>query len=207
MKGLKIQRLTEQRGIVLILSLMVMTILSVMGLAFLATARTEDAIAVNYRNHTAAFYAAEAGLESQVSSLKSLLGGGLPSAADLAKITPAALSDPSYTFDSFQVRQVRPTPYNTTLTTGSYVGLNAQMTPFEVTASVTGPRGSRAQMSQTINYMQIPLFQFGAFYGRGVVLYGVHRLALAQPAGKGRLQNRENIPHPAEPSLELRYPL
>jgi len=62
------------------------------------------------------------------------------------------------------------TPYNTTLTTGAYAGLNAQMTPFEITASVTGPRGSRARLSQTINYMQIPLFQFGVFYGRGVNL-------------------------------------
>ena len=168
MRGRTIPHITNQRGIVLVLSLLIMTILSVLGLAFLATARTEDAIAVNYRNHTAAFYAAEAGLESGVSTLKSLLGVGLPSAADLAGITPAALSDPSYTFDSFQVRQVRTTPYNTTLTTGAYAGLNAQTTPFEITASVTGPRGSRAQMSQTINYMQIPLFQFGAFYGKGV---------------------------------------
>ncbi|MCZ6551756.1 MAG: PilX N-terminal domain-containing pilus assembly protein [candidate division NC10 bacterium] len=66
--------ITEQRGIVLILSLLVMTILSVLGLAFLATARTENTVASNYRNHTAAFYAAEAGLESGVASLKSLLG-------------------------------------------------------------------------------------------------------------------------------------
>ncbi len=63
-KARRIQHITEQRGIVLILSLLVMTILSILGLAFLATARTEDTIASNYRNHTAAFYAAEAGLES-----------------------------------------------------------------------------------------------------------------------------------------------
>ncbi len=162
--------ITEQRGIVLILSLLIMTVLSVLALAFLATARTEDAIASNYRNHTAAFYAAEAGLESGVASLKSLLSVGLPSAAALAGIVPAALSDPNYTFDTFQVRQVRTTPYNTTLTGGAYNGLIAQITPFEVTASVTGPRGSRAQMSQTINYTQIPLFQFAAFYGRGLDL-------------------------------------
>ena len=62
MRGRTIPHITNQRGIVLVLSLLIMTILSVLGLAFLATARTEDAIAVNYRNHTAAFYAAEAGL-------------------------------------------------------------------------------------------------------------------------------------------------
>ena len=62
MNARRIRHVTGQRGIVLILSLLVMTVLSILGLAFLATARTEDAIAVNYRNHTAAFYAAEAGL-------------------------------------------------------------------------------------------------------------------------------------------------
>ncbi|MFQ5803133.1 MAG: PilX N-terminal domain-containing pilus assembly protein [Candidatus Methylomirabilales bacterium] len=166
----KSYKVMEERGVVLILSLLVMTVLSVLGLAFLATARTEDTIASNYRNHTAAFYAAEAGLESGVASLKGILGGGLPSAADLAKIAPAGLSDPSYTFDAFQVRQVRPTPYNSTITTGPYVGLNALMTPFEITASVTGPRGSRAQLRQVINYVQIPLFQFAIYYGKGIDL-------------------------------------
>ena len=56
--------INEQRGIVLILSLLVMTVLSILGLAFLATARTENTVASNYRNHTQAFYAAEAGTES-----------------------------------------------------------------------------------------------------------------------------------------------
>ena len=56
-----LRTITEQRGIVLILSLMVMSILSVLGLAVLATARTEDTIASNYRNHTSAFYAADHG--------------------------------------------------------------------------------------------------------------------------------------------------
>ncbi|MFQ5658266.1 MAG: PilX N-terminal domain-containing pilus assembly protein, partial [Candidatus Methylomirabilales bacterium] len=166
----KSYKVMEERGVVLILSLLVMTVLSVLGLAFLATARTEDTIASNYRNHTAAFYAAEAGLESQVASLKGILGGGLPTAAQLTAIVPAALTDPSYAFDAFQVRQVRTTPYNSTITNGPYVGLNAQFTPFEVTASVTGPRGSRANLRQVINYVQIPLFQFAIYYGKGIDL-------------------------------------
>ncbi|MFQ5893695.1 MAG: PilX N-terminal domain-containing pilus assembly protein, partial [Nitrospinota bacterium] len=166
----KSYKVMEERGVVLILSLLVMTVLSVLGLAFLATARTEDTIASNYRNHTAAFYAAEAGLESQVASLKSILGGGLPTTAQLTAIVPAALTDASYTFDAFQVSQVRPTPYNSTITNGPYVGLNALMTPFEITASVTGPRGSRAQLRQVINYVQIPLFQFAIYYGKGIDL-------------------------------------
>ncbi|MEE9523062.1 MAG: PilX N-terminal domain-containing pilus assembly protein [candidate division NC10 bacterium] len=164
--------ITEQRGIVLVLSLLVMTILSVLALAFLSTAQTEDAIAVNYRNHPAAFYAAEAGLESGVSSLKSLLGATpTPTDAQLTALAPPALTDPTYTFDAFQVARVRTVPpynYQTTLTTGAYAGLNAITTDYVVTATARGPRGSRAQVSQTIRHVAIPLFQFGAFYGKGV---------------------------------------
>ena len=74
-------KVIEQRGSLLVISVLVMAAMLVLGLAFMMTARTEDTIAANYRNHTAAFYAAEAGLESGVSSLKSILGGGLPTTA------------------------------------------------------------------------------------------------------------------------------
>jgi Tfp pilus assembly protein PilX len=169
-----IQIMRGQRGIVLIVAMLVMAILSVLALAFLSTALTEDTIAVNYRNHTAAFYAAEAGLESGVSSLKRLLGATpTPTDAQLTALAPAALTDPSYTFDAFQVQRVRATPpfaYTTTLSGGAYNGLFAQTTDYVVTASVTGPRGSRAQLGQTLRHLGIPLFQFAAFYGRGVDL-------------------------------------
>ncbi len=166
--------ITEQRGIVLILSLLVMTVLSILGLAFLTTARTENTVASNYRNHTQAFYAAEAGTESGVASLKALLAANpAPADADLAVLAPRALTDPSYTFDAFQVERVRatqPYEYQTTLTSSAYAGLNALTTDYRITATASGPRGSRARLTQTINYMQIPLFQFAAFYGKGVDL-------------------------------------
>ena len=173
-KGRMTYRVTEQRGVVLILSLLVMIILAVLGLAFLTTAKTEDTIAANYRNHTAAFYAAEAGVESGVAQLKSLLGASpVPTdveLADLSKKLPV-LTDPSYTFNTFQVQRVRnvwPYSYQTTLTSGAYAGLAAQTTDYVVTAVVTGPRGSQARLTQKIHNLGIPLFQFMAFYGRGV---------------------------------------
>ncbi len=166
-----IRQVNEQRGIVLIVSLMILAVLSVLGLAFLMTAQTEDAIATNYRNHTAAFYAAEAGVESGVASLKAALTANpnVPD-ADLAKLAPAPLTDPNYIFDAFQVRRIRPTPYATTLTSGPYAGLSGFATPYEASATVIGPRGSRARLTQRVDYMQIPLFQFMGFYGRGVDL-------------------------------------
>ncbi|MGH7480097.1 MAG: PilX N-terminal domain-containing pilus assembly protein [Candidatus Methylomirabilales bacterium] len=165
------QGIREERGIVLIIAMLVMAVLSILGLAFLMTAQTEDAIAANYRNHTVAFYAAEAGVESGVQRLKTTLAANpnVPD-ADLAKLAPAPLTDPNYVLDAFQVRRIRPTPYATTLTSGPYAGLNGFATPYEASATVIGPRGSRARLTQRVDYMQIPLFQFGIFYGRGVNL-------------------------------------
>jgi type IV pilus assembly protein PilX len=163
-----------QRGIVLIVSLLVLTVLSVLGLAFLATARTEDTIASNYRNHTAAFYAAEAGTEAGVAALKALLQGTPnPTDLQLAGLVAPALTNPNYTFDTLLVSRVRTVPpysYQTTIASGAYAGLVARTTDYTVTASVTGPRGSRARLTQRVQHVGIPLFQFMAFYGRGVDL-------------------------------------
>ncbi len=60
----------EERGAVLVISLLVMTLLVVQGLAFLATARTEGTIASNFSNQTRTCYAAEAGLESGLVDLR-----------------------------------------------------------------------------------------------------------------------------------------
>ena len=172
----KIHPFKEQRGVVLVISLLVLTILSVLGLAFLTTARTEDMIASNYRNHTAAFYAAEAGLESGMASLKVLLATSpTPTVAQLDALAPPALTDPNYTFvpNAFQVRRVRtkePYEYQTSLTSGIYQGLNGLTTDYLITATVTGPRGSRARLTQRVQRLRIPLFQFAAFYGKGVDL-------------------------------------
>src|SRR4030065_393944 len=75
MKAHGFKVLQQERGIVLILTMLVMVVMSILGLAFLTTAKTEDTIAANYRNHTAAFYAAEAGIESGLQRVKTTPGG------------------------------------------------------------------------------------------------------------------------------------
>ncbi len=172
MKERSVRHLKEQRGIVLVLSLLVMTILSVLAIAFLAMAQSEGNIATNFRNHVTSFYAAEAGLESGVVSLRTLLSAApTPTDADLAALAPPALNTPGYTFTTFQVGRVRPNPpyeYQTVVATGPYAGLTALATDYQLTAVVTGPRGSQSRLSQTVQNMVVPLFQFAVFYGRGI---------------------------------------
>ena len=98
------QHVKQERGAVLVISLLVMTVLLVQGLVFLAIANTEDTIASNFRNYTQAFYTAEAGLESGLVDLRDLLAANSnPLDAQLAVLAPPALTDTNYTFDAFQI--------------------------------------------------------------------------------------------------------
>ena len=68
-----IQPLKNQTGFALVVALFVITILAILAIGFLSTAVNEDIFATNFRNKNQAFYAAEAGLESGLVSLRTLL--------------------------------------------------------------------------------------------------------------------------------------
>lgn len=59
----------NERGIVLVLSLLMLTILSILALSFLTLALHENNIAHNYTRHTQAFFVAEAGVEKAINEL------------------------------------------------------------------------------------------------------------------------------------------
>ncbi len=61
--------LREDRGIVLVLSLMLLMVLSILGSAFLLLSGTEVTISRNSQVVTQAFYAAEAGIETALNNL------------------------------------------------------------------------------------------------------------------------------------------
>ena len=58
-----------EEGIALVITLMVMTILLLMGTAFLSISSTETLIAINERNRLQAFHLAEAGAERAIAEL------------------------------------------------------------------------------------------------------------------------------------------
>ncbi|MFQ5962103.1 MAG: PilX N-terminal domain-containing pilus assembly protein, partial [Candidatus Methylomirabilales bacterium] len=174
MKTQSIPHLKEQRGIILVVAILVMAVLLILGMALLSMSGTEDAIVSNYQSQIQAFYAAEAGIESGVGELKALVAAtDVPTDAELAALTPPTLSNASYSFASLQAQRVRSTPpysYRVVVDSGPYAGLNAEATDYQVTAEVVGPTGSRARISHVVQHVEIPLFQYGAFYGRGVDL-------------------------------------
>lgn len=181
----------QKKGSVLAISLLILTVLSLLGLAILSMALTEGNIATNWRDQTQAFYAAEAGAESGVSSLRTLLAGtASPTDTQLSAIAAPTLSDSKFSFATYQTQRVRPTQYQTTIDHGSYQGLIGFSMDYQITAQVNGPRGTRAGVTQVLQYLQIPLFQFGVFYGKGVDL----EMAPGQPMFfNGRVHANSNI--------------
>ncbi len=169
-----IRSVNSEKGAVLALALLALLVFSVLGLALLGIAMTETTMATNWRDYSDAFYAAEAGLEAGFVGLRNVFAQTLnPADADLAAITAPTLSNGKLSFAAFQVQRVRPAPpysYQTAVASGPYLGLNAIATDYQITAEVTGPQGSRAGLTQIVQLLEIPLFQFGVFYGKGVDL-------------------------------------
>ncbi len=166
----------SEKGSALPLALLVLLLVSVLGVTLFSLGMTEVAIGTNWRAYSAAFYAAEAGVESGVVALRTLLSKTPnPTDAELNAISvaPTFLTTSKITFTAFSIKRVLTTPpysYATTFTTGPYTGLSGIVTDYQVAAQVQGEGGTKASLTQTVKYVQVPLFQFGVFYGKGVDL-------------------------------------
>ena len=168
------QERRSERGSVLPLAMIAMLLFSVLGFTLVAMGTTELTISGSWKQYSAAFYGAEAGVESAVVALREILAGtSTPTSGQLAGITAPTLPDPKLSFTTFSVTRVVPNPpysYPTTFTTGPYAGFSGQVTDYLITSEVQGQNGTRSRLSQIIRYVQVPLFQFGVFYGAGVDL-------------------------------------
>ena len=163
-----------QRGSVLPLTLIAVLLFSVLGFTLVAMGTTELTISGSWKQYSAAFYGAEAGIESAVVALRAILATSpTPTDAQLAGITAPSLPDPKLSFATFSVTRVVPTPpytYNTTFSKGPYAGFSGQVTDYLITSEVRGDNGTRSRQTQVLRHVRVPLFQFGVFYGAGVDL-------------------------------------
>ncbi len=150
--------LREEKGLALIVVLSIMIMIALLGTAAVMTSKTEVEISGAEKNNSAAFYAAEAGVEKAVEIIKSsFTTTGLP---------PSPLPAESFSFNGFQVT------YNTVkegttqfklLDHGTYKGLYATVEDFRITSQAEG-RGARARVSQVVEDALVPVFQFAVFY-------------------------------------------
>lgn len=168
------------KGIALPLALITLLLLAAAGMSLSSMGMTEVAIGTNWKAYTTAHYVAEAGIESGVVSLRNLLSQTpAPSDAQLLAISAPPtlganfLTNNHIASQAVAITRLLPTTpfsYPTTFTTGPYTSLNGIVTEYRITAQAQGVGGSQASLAQTLQFVQIPLFQFGVFYGRGVDL-------------------------------------
>jgi len=163
--------LGAEHGYALVLSLVILLGFSVLGLTLVTLGTTEVASSANWKDYSKAFYAADGGLEPGVVGLRALLANTpAPTGAQLAAITAPTISTPGLSFNTYSVQQLNATPFAMQFATGPYAGLSGHSTDYQVAAQVVGQGGARTTLTQVLQYVQVPLFQFGIFYGKGVDL-------------------------------------
>jgi hypothetical protein len=167
-------RARTEGGSALVVILMVLAVFSALGISLVILGGTEIAIARNWGGYSQAFYAADAAIQSGIVGLRTLLATTpTPTTAQLGAIGAPSLSVSGVSFTSFSISRVRTTPpyeYQVTYTSGPYAGLWGLVTDYQIRADATGPGGTRSKVTQGFQHIQIPLFQFGVLYGKGVDL-------------------------------------
>ena len=153
-KGRGTVRPGNDRGMVLIVVLIILAILSLVGLAANRNTVVDTAIASNHAASLRAFHAAEAGAEYGYNRLRYLL----PSTPVITAPTMTG-----FTFDAFSVT---PQPPSTTaVLTGTWAGLTAVLTTYQITSTVReNTSNATATVAMLVQDQLIPVFQFGIFY-------------------------------------------
>jgi Tfp pilus assembly protein PilX len=155
--------LTNDKGSVLAIALIIMVILSLIGVgAFIAT-NLETQVAKNEVTSKQTFQAAEAVSEYAISQLRSLLANSLSVSPTITTLLVPAI--PGYTISTPQV--IQGTPSETSITQGTYSGLNAQVSHYSLSTTATNSTTQTGTaIVRQLDDQLIPLFQFGVFYNK-----------------------------------------
>lgn len=167
-------RLSDARGIALVVVMLLLLLTSSILAAFLTTTMTDQRLRAVDRSRTQAFYAAHAGLEKLTSDLGNLFATDFaPEPADLEAIaaappelenvTFAAADGLGYAVDFVPDADGNPAATSGTIASGPYQGFVGLATPYTLTVTSRLVDGSEARLRRTLQTVSIPVFQFGIF--------------------------------------------
>lgn len=171
-----------ERGIALVTVMMVSVVFSLMMVGFFMMVNGEQKISASDRDHTVAFYGAEAGMEKMDADLGAYFSRHTsPTAAEInALVTPshepvipgvtfpapgsADYPNGGYTV-SFQTNSSGAivSTDGTIGGTGPLAGLQGLITPFTQTIIAQGPNNTEVKMTRGIQEVSVPVFEFGIF--------------------------------------------
>lgn len=150
----------SQEGFATLIALVMVTMLTLLGLAALSTSEDETAIAGNQLQETRAFYAAEAGLDYAAALIQT--------AFDSTGAAPSVMPSGNYTLNHCSVNfsvTSGGAPVQQALTSGTLNGLSASVSTFSVISNASSLINPvNLQTSVDFKVATIPIFQFAAIY-------------------------------------------
>ena len=149
----------NQKGMAMLLALVMVGMLTLIGIAALSTSDDEVSIAGNELRDSKAFYAAEAGLEVAVAQIQAEY--------ELTKLPPTDLPSGTDQINDCEVEYetIDEGATQTRLTDGNLAGLHALVKTYTVRSTATNSLDqAREDLVQEFEAAQVPIFQFAVFY-------------------------------------------
>jgi hypothetical protein len=171
MKSLKrIPRETE-KGIALLMALLLLVILSLVVAGYVMMLNSEQRVNASDRQSGVAFYAAEAGLEKMTVDISdSFTRRQMPTAGDINAMTTfdqrppiASVSFPTYSITFPANASGNPQATVRSIQGGPYAGLIGDIVPFTLSVSAQASSGEEVMLRREVEAVLIPVFQFGVF--------------------------------------------
>lgn len=166
---------SEERGIALIVTLLVMMLISAVLVGFVAIIMSDQRFRFIDRDRTRAFYASSAGLEKLTADLGTLFATNYaPTAAMLTALEAVAPAIPGMTYvkaDGTNGYRILFTPkpdgnpdaqYHN-IQSGPYQGLIGLTTQYTIDVTARTATGGEVHLQRTLQTVAIPVFQFGIF--------------------------------------------
>jgi hypothetical protein len=166
-------------GFALILTLLLLAVILILSVAVFAFLNTDQKVQGGDKQHTEAFYSAEAGMEKLVSDLDQLYVTELaPSASDIQSVglpngSPPAIDGTTYseyTAGALSLNGGAPSSFQSTINTGPEAGLSAQIVPVQLQVTAQRVSGEQVRMIRSVQVASIPIFQFGLFSDRDCII-------------------------------------
>jgi len=181
-----------QRGMVLIVCMILLLMLSLIGIASIMTSESDMQVAGNEVNQTGAFYTAEAGLEMAASEIKNsyVNTGAAPNPLPSGQLNLNKYSS------NYQVADQGPAVM-TTMTSGAYSGLYGLVKSFDISSTGSDNNDESSIVLQMgLQDALIPLFQFAVFYQNDLEIAPGPNMTLG-----GRVHSNGNIYLQSEANL------
>jgi hypothetical protein len=173
----------NEKGMVLVIVMLLITVLSIIGIAANTSVITDTSITSNYLSSARAFYVADGGAEYGYNRLRYQLRYLNP---NVGSITSPSVG--GYTFDAFSIASEGAS--TSQILAGTYAGLTAYLQNYRINSKARETGGYSSARVETVALDQlIPVFQFGIFYQNDLELIpGADMTFLG-----GRIHSNKNI--------------